>query len=243
MNNNVSPFWLVTLIVMTVLSFGAVDPVPAEMTFYTDEAAYLNALAGYSMNTLREGFEDEGAWGSSRAPATVPSVTRAGIVWTSNFAANQIKTGNGPVRTGLWGLLSDPHGDPDRQTSIFLCDVESVPPECFQHDGFKGTTAQGTGPLSGIGAWITGAAGGNILFVLDGNEANPVDFGDQGVVTAAHKFFGVIETGGFTSFEIRETEGKTGDQKTIGADDFIFGIMPAAAGKAMPGVPLLLLDK
>jgi len=243
MKNNLMTYWSLTFLVVATLSFGETAPASAEMTVYTDEAAYLNALTNLSVSTLQEGFEDDAAWGSSRSPLTVASVTRSGIVWTSNFTANRIKTGGGPVRTGLWGLLSDPHGDPDRQTSILLCDVESVPPECFQHDGIKGTAAQGASPFFGVGAWITGTAGGNILFVLDGNEANPVDFGDQGVVTAAHKFFGVIDTAGFSTFEIRETEGKTGDEKVIGADDFSLGLMPATAGKAMPGVPLLLLDK
>jgi len=243
MKNIVMTCWTLTFLVVAMLSFGATEPASAEMTVYTDEAAYLNALSNLSVGTLQEGFEDDGAWGPSRSPLTVASVTRSGIVWTSNFVANRIKTGGGPVRTGLWGLLSDPHGDPDRQTSILLCDVESVPTECYQHDGIEGTTAQGASALFGVGAWITGTAGGNILFVLDGNEANPVDFGDQGVVTAAHKFFGVIDTAGFRTFEIRETEGKTGDEKFIGADDVILGLMPATAGKAIPGVPLLLLDK
>ena len=149
MNKNASPLKWVTLIVMAVLSFGAAGPAPAERTVYTDEGAYLSALTGFSV--LREGFEDEAAWGGARNPLTVSSVTHAGILWTSNFAANRIKTGTGPVRTGLWGLLSDPHGDPDRQDSIPLCDVTSVPPECFQHDGFKGATAQGADRLFGVG--------------------------------------------------------------------------------------------
>jgi hypothetical protein len=36
-------------------------------------------------------------------------------------------------------------------------------------------------------------------------------------------FFGVIDTNGFNSFEIRETEGKVGDKKNIFADDFTLG--------------------
>ena len=61
------------------------------------------------------------------------------------------------------------------------------------------------------------------MMILDGNESNPIDFGDLGGVTAAHKFFGVIDTGGFSQFEFRETEGKVGDEKNIFGDDFTFG--------------------
>jgi hypothetical protein len=52
-------------------------------------------------------------------------------------------------------------------------------------------------------------------------------------------FFGVIDTGGFNTFEALETEGVIEDQEFIFADDFTIAILP----KAMPWILFLLLDK
>jgi hypothetical protein len=92
------------------------------------------------------------------------------------------------------------------------------------HDGFMGTSTAGM--LFGVGGWVTGSFAGNVTMILDGDEANPVDFGDASTLTGpGHQFFGVIDPNGFSTFEIRELEGKTGDQKFIFADDFTFGTM------------------
>ena len=53
--------------------------------------------------------------------------------------------------------------------------------------------------------------------VLD--DTTVVDF-DPSIVGTAHSFFGVLETVGFTKWEIRELDGKPGDQKFIASDDF-----------------------
>jgi hypothetical protein len=55
--------------------------------------------------------------------------------------------------------------------------------------------------------------------VLDGN---PIGFTDP-AVTNVHKFFGVIDTAGFTAFEVVETEGTVEDQENIFADDLSLG--------------------
>jgi VCBS repeat-containing protein len=123
----------------------------------------------------------------------------------------------------MWGFYSLPHGNPDASGSVAECDVDAPPPTCLKHDGFMGTRAPGADTIYGVGGWVSGTAGGDIILILNGDEANPVDFGDLGVITVFHKFFGVIDTGGFTQFEYRETEGKIGDQKFIAADDFTFG--------------------
>ena len=194
----------------------------AAPTAYTDEASYLSALAAASYQTRQEGFENDAAWGVARRPNAADSVSSQGIVWTSNhpdaMASSRITTGSGPALSGSWGAYSSPHGDPDRELSATACDVTPSPDPCLQHDGLLGTSAGGT--LYGVGGWVSGTFGGQVVFVLGGNPV-PVDFGDAGVLSGGgHQFFGVIEPAGFPSFEVREIEGKSGDEKLIFADDF-----------------------
>ena len=159
----------------------------------------------------------------ARSPNAADSVSSQGIVWTSNHpdamaVPSRITTGSGPALSGSWGAYSSPHGDPDRELSATACDVTPSPDPCLQHDGLLGTSAGGT--LYGVGGWVSGTFGGQVVFVLGGNPV-PVDFGDAGVISGGgHQFFGVIEPAGFTSFEVREVEGKSGDEKLIFADDF-----------------------
>jgi len=194
----------------------------AAPTAYTDEASYLSALAAASYQTRQEGFENDAAWGVARRPNAADSVTSQGIVWTSNhpdaMASSRITTGSGPALSGSWGAYSSPHGDPDRELSAATCDVTPPPDPCLQHDGLLGTSTSGT--LYGAGGWISGTFGGQVVLVLGGNP-EPIDFGDEGVISGGgHQFFGVIEPAGFPSFEVREIEGKSGDEKLIFADDF-----------------------
>jgi hypothetical protein len=82
--------------------------------------------------------------------------------------------------------------------------------------------------LFGVGGWLTSNTGGaQVQFRLDGN---PVGFTDSWV-TYYHKFFGVIDTRGFNTFEVLETEGVIEDQKFIFADDFTIATLP----KPCPG--------
>ena len=80
----------------------------AGTTVFTDEAEFVGAVSGRT--SFREGFEDDSAWGPSRNPAAVASVTSQGLTWASNHPANGITTGSGPTRTGGWGFYSNPHG-------------------------------------------------------------------------------------------------------------------------------------
>ena len=59
-----------------------------------------------------------------------------------------------------------------------------------------------------------------INFILDGTTVEDFETIQLGTTFL---FFGVIDTNGFNSFEIRETEGAVGDEKFIFADDFTFG--------------------
>jgi len=208
---------------VTALLFLIAGSAQAAPTAYTDEASYLSALAATPYQTFQEGFENDAAWGVARSPNAADSVSSQGIVWTSNHpdavtVPSRITTGSGPALSGSWGAYSSPHGDPDRELSATACDVTPSPDPCLQHDGLLGTSTGGT--LYGVGGWVSGTFGGQVVFVLGGNPV-PLDFGDAGVISGGgHQFLGVIEPAGFTSFEVREIEGKTGDEKLIFADDF-----------------------
>jgi len=172
---------------------------------YTDETAFLIALANQGYIPVAEGFEDDAAWGSVRTQ-TAPSVANLGITWSSSSANNDITTGTGPARTGTWGFYSLPHGDYANGIT----------------DGWHGVADQ---PLVAIGGWIdTNTVPAGISLYLDGNAQNPVDFGGASALTGAYQFFGVIDPAGFSAFDFRETEGTIGDQKLIFADDFTFAL-------------------
>ena len=78
---------------------------------YTNESAFLAALAGAGHAALTEGFEDDAAWGPARHPTTLPSVTSQGLTWTSNNATSLITTGPGPALNGAYGFFCLPHGN------------------------------------------------------------------------------------------------------------------------------------
>lgn len=186
----------------------AVQMLPAQasaqiMTF-TDETAFLDALASQGYVAVHESFEDDAAWGAARSPNTAPSVANLGITWTSSSPNNEITTGNGSARTGAWGFYSLPHGD--YQNGIT--------------DGWRGTADQS---LVAIGGWVdTNTPPAALVVFLDGDQQNAIDFGGANVLGGPYKFFGVIDPNGFSVFDFRETEGTIGDQKFIFSDDFTF---------------------
>ncbi len=188
-------------------------------TVYTNEGAYLSALAG--QNTISEGFEDDVAWAAARIPATTASVASQGVTWTSNHPDNGITTGFGAARTGNWGLYSLPHGD---QTL--------TQPGDFITDGFAGSSST---PMTAVGGWFVSTSGGNVALVLDGDDANPVNLGPVGVV---HTFLGAVVAGTFSTFEFRETEGTVEDPKLVFVDDVSIGV--TAGGGNRPPVGTIL---
>lgn len=188
---------------------------------FTNESAFLNTLIALGYAPHHEGFEDDNAWGAVRSlvndPNTAPSVTNLGITWTANNANSEVTTGNGPVRTGEWGFYTLPHGDPFNGIN----------------DGWIGSSSE---TLYAVGGWIeTNTPPASLALILDGNEADPVDFPDDQLGTQ-HKFFGVIDTDGFTQFEFREIEAVPPDElKYIFGDDFFW----ATAADAVQPAPLL----
>ena len=182
------------------------------------ESSYLAKLAQLGYGSFQEGFEDDADWGTARTPITQPTVWSQGVNWTPNNAISGITTGGGAARTGAWGFYELPHGDPTGALTDPL------------RDGFMGTWT-GAGNLVGVGVWLTSNTGGGAqaAISLDGVETgfpNPD-------IPNSFSFFGVIDTTGFTVFEIFETEGVVEDQKFIFADDFTI---------ALGGAPQIFAD-
>lgn len=221
------------IILFSVFGYiGVPSPVLAQAAVYTNEAAYMADLAALGFSMFHEDFEGEPPWDAARtmnifSPVTVPSITSQGIVWTSNHplvTGSEITTSNGSAYEGDWGLYSMPHGDPTVTGAGLDCTVTPVPGGCLKHDGILGTRKTGEGLLYGVGGWVRGTHGGKLVVIVDGDEANPLNFGDSGKVTTLWQYFGVIVSAGFQAFEFRETEGAVGDEKYIFLDAFTFGV-------------------
>jgi hypothetical protein len=182
-------------------------------TVYTcwHEASYLAKLSdlGY-VNAFHESFEGV-AWDIARSPITVPGVLSQGITWTTNHpTTNEITTGNGAARSGLWGVFDPEHGV--ATGTVTECDVDNPPVHCLPYDGFSGSSPD---VLYGVGGYITGITGANVDIILDGVPHN------AGKVTVpGYHFMGVIDTAGFNTFEYRELDGKVGQFLYIFGDDF-----------------------
>lgn len=200
----------------------------AAVTAYTDEAAFLEDLAVLGYSTIIESFECD-TWIATRSSVvggfhTSPSMLSQRITWTANDVDSTVTTGSGAAITGNWGFYSYPH-NPDG-------------------DGFIGT---GEVILYGVGGWFdTNTPPAELGLIIDGDELNPVDFGEiceydefgepfncvDLLLWTAPQFYGVINTDGFAFFEFRELEGVPGDQKLLFADDFTFAVAtdPLVAG-------------
>lgn len=190
----------------------------AETLTYTVENEYITALTNIGYTSFNEGFEDNAVWGGVRSPSQLPTVTSQGVVWAANHAGNVISTSNGAAVTGDWGVY-----DPDHGTAVgtpMQCDVETPPADCFFHDGVSGSRVVGQKAFSGVGVWITGTVGAKIVIRID--QVKQVELGQ--LSSSGGQFFGIIVTEGFNAFQLRETEGKVGDQLFLFADDFTFGL-------------------
>ena len=219
--------WLIAGM-LTVTTINA-DAAPV---VYTDEAAYIEALAAGGYESLRENFEDDVVWVESRTsvarPGSTPYVISQEIKWTSNHAVNNVSTNDSGISSSF-GFYSNPHGDQTAETNPVVCDVDNtIPQQCFLHDGFVGTS-DGAGKLYGVGGWIKGMPRADVTLFLDGVEVN---FGKAGRLSK-WTFLGVIDAAGFSSFEFREIDGKGAQGIFIFADDITFGVsavpVPAAA--------------
>ncbi|MCA9255593.1 MAG: hypothetical protein KDA33_08135, partial [Phycisphaerales bacterium] len=196
--------------VACVVFIGVVERGMAAPVGYTDKTAFLNALTLLGYPNVHEGFENDNVWGAVRSTAvggahSAPAVTSKGVTWTSSSPNNGISTSSGAAHGGQWGMYSLPHGDYSNGIT----------------DGWRGSSDT---PLVAIGGWVrTGTPPAALSIFLDGDEQNSVDFGGANALTSAgDRFFGVIDTDGFLTFDFRETEGVMTDAKSIFGDDYYF---------------------
>lgn len=225
----------------------------ATLVAYTDHAAFLSDLAALG-TVVHEGFEGS-AWDGARSSisggfVTAPSVSSLGVTWASSNPTGGVTTGSGPELSGDWGFYAYPHGSFSRGNTD-CTDPVSVPGVCG--DGFQGGADSGV--LYGVGGWIKtntpfaklgmfiGAYDPAYYDPFTDSFSNEIDFGEtcdsngencsnNAIIGTQHKFFGVIDSDGFSQFEYRELEGTNGDQKLIFADDFYL------AGSDITAVPL-----
>ncbi len=183
-------------------------------------AEFMTKLDELGYGSFFEGFEDDLAWGAARSPNTAPSVISQGIAWASNHpdppAENEITTGPGPARTGLWGVFDPEHGY--ATGTVVECDVNDPPEHCLYKDGLTGVRQPGASPLYGVGGFFTGAASPKLVAILDGGT--PIGLGG---VPPGFQFYGVIDTRGFETFRFEERDGKIGQARYVFADDFTVG--------------------
>ena len=198
----------------------------AEPIAYTNENAFLGDIEAAGYVYIREGFEDDDAWGQVRSTISggshvAPAVTNFSVRFSANTNTSSITTSHGPPRTGQWGGYSLPHGSYATGTD---CDI---PGNCGD-----GVVAASDKAMYALGVWVEGTHGGKLEVILNGDRANPVGFPeicdssgenciDYGLLASQHKFFGVVATEGFAQCELREMEGTAEDQKFIWCDDFI----------------------
>jgi hypothetical protein len=175
------------------------------------EQAYLAKAAELGLSAVVESFEDDSAWAATRSPSTAPTAVSQDITWASNFAFNNVTTGGGPARSGSWGFYSLPHGD------------QSGAPGDRIYDGFTGSAAS-PDSLLGVGGWLVASQVGarvDLIVTHDGGATTTAGFPDHGL-TVSHRFFGLIDTAGFTSFEVVETDGTVNQPFFVFGDDFSF---------------------
>ncbi|WP_373500389.1 hypothetical protein [Desulfococcus sp.] len=191
----------------------------SEVLTYGNESEFMAAAASFGYATFQEGFEDAGVWGALRTPDNAESATSQGITWRANLSGNRITTSSGAARSGLWGMFSTPHGD------LIGAPFDS------QRDGIAGATPR---TIHALGIWVrSNTPGARIRMIIDGVT---VDFEDT-VLTTETLFYGVIDTSGFSTFEVYETEGKTEDAKFIFFDDAIIGRTGGESFSLGVGIP------
>ena len=193
---------------------------------FTNETEYIAAIDAQGYVYVIEGFEDNDVWGTVRSTIaggtfTAPAITNFSLRFSTNNDSSKITTGPGAARTDEWGIFSFPHGSYSTGTNC------ATPGSCGD-----GLLVSGTQPMFAFSAWVSGSFGGKLDVILNGDRLAPVEFPEicdpsgencvnYEVLSPAYKFFGVLDTAGFTNCELREVEGTAEDQKFIWCDDFI----------------------
>lgn len=117
-------------------------------------------------------------------------------------AGELLRTGSGWARTGSYGVF-DSYGSPD-------------------------IVSAATTPLVGVGGWFATTDATGIVVDIDGQYVGAYGLGEF----STHKFFGVVDTDGFSSVTFRSTSGHWG------ADDFTIAtqIIPAPGAILLGGI-------
>ena len=228
MNNTVRSVWQGVALLMFTLGYAgfahALCAGGPQIYTCVDETDYRNQLVELGYAGFTEGFEDDLAWGDARSPNSLPGVTSQNIVWTPNHPLpNTITTGGGAAWLGDYGVFDPLHGAAEGTTAE--CDIDNPPEQCLYYDGFTGTRTAGASTLYGVGGYIRGTTGSDIEF-----RVGPDRIGFGKLADNAHYFFGVIDTRGFSEFQVREIEGKIGQKFIIFGDEFIFGVTDTGGG-------------
>lgn len=210
----------------------------AASVVYTDRGQFLTELASLGYSAIHESFENGTVWADSRNsivnPGSIPLVTSQGLIWTSNYAQNELATGDvgGSAPDGGFAIYSLPHGmTTDGPLNCDSAEDPNIPEVCFQNDGLKVESESGD-KLYAFGGRIDTANSGKITFLLDGvdingNATDNIDnWQREGDPADNWAFVGVIDTEGFLSVELRELRGKDYQQVLLFADDFTIAAMP-----------------
>ena len=88
------------------------------VTVYVSYTEFIAAVDALGLVRIREGFEDDVAWGHVRTTIvdgemTAPEVTNLGLTWRANSPDSEVTTPDGPALIGNWGFFTLPHGSSD----------------------------------------------------------------------------------------------------------------------------------
>ncbi len=206
----------------------------AERTLFFDRAEYLAAISAGDYSQITEGFESDDAWGLARSSVvggtmSVPDVLSRGVTWNgSGGGIHGVTTSNGAASQGEWGFYSSPHTD--LPAGIRDGYVVSAPTNMY-----------------GFGGAIRGTFGADIVLIIDGNTAAPVDLGEICEFDSMGEpfncvdrnldntpFFAILDTDGFSQIEVRETEAGGDEVKYLFSDRFTMAFQSLPSPR-MPG--------
>jgi len=210
-----------------------ITQVEAAVERYKTEAGYLARLTELELDTVLEGFESA-VWDGTRStivnPALESSVISQGIlweaaakdVWGSQYSNRQhgLSTNTNWARSGTYGVYENHLGEP-YPTTIRV----SSPTPIFAVGGWFNTNPD----LQSVGFLFEDRTTANDpgYFLPGFGVMYPGDNPSVG-----HEFVGIIDPDGISSVVLTGTlevneEGVLEGGTIFGADDFIFGVLPA----------------
>jgi hypothetical protein len=201
----------VSVLILTILLLGfSVNITTANVYTFTDQTAYLNAVASY--NQIYEDFENGTVWPkSNEGDATVSSVTSQGINWS----------GNDGILTGRNGYYLNP--------TYYVFDNETG----LSEDNADAIFLSSSLTLFGVGGYFTNSIGAyDIHFDIDGSEVFDNTFTKDWVDWT---FLGILDTDGFTTAKIYSND----NDGNWFADNFTLATSTPVATPIPPAILLL----